>query len=266
MIADLPHDVSLSQLGSVASTNDEVRRLADGGATGPLWVRADHQTQGRGRRGRTWASAAGNLYLSGLFTLSCSPQTAANLSFVTALAVAQALESYIAPSLIVLKWPNDILVDGGKLSGILLESWPSPLGLQIAIGIGVNLHTRPDVDSQSITCVAANLRAGAPPLNPTTMGVAVINAFHDWLKIWQVQGFAPIRAAWLARAKGVGERVVARLPQGELEGQFEGLGEEGALLLRLPTGERRAITSGEVFFGRPPHAVTDGCQGPSAHL
>lgn len=241
-------DVDIISLGQIDSTNDEVRRRADAGATGPLWVRADGQTKGRGRRGRSWLSAPGNLFMTGLLTLDCTPAQAANLSFVTALAVAQALDHFVEPSYIQLKWPNDVLILGEKTSGILLESWHSQNGFQVAIGIGVNVVTMPDNIDQMITCVAHHQVPGRNHCDGATLFGFVLQHFHARLAQWREHGFEPIRDAWLARAKGLGNPIVARLPNETLEGRFKGLARDGALVLELPDGKQRHITAGDVFF------------------
>jgi BirA family biotin operon repressor/biotin-[acetyl-CoA-carboxylase] ligase len=235
-------------LDSVDSTNDEVRRLADAGAKGPLWVRAFSQTKGRGRRGRSWLSEPGNLFMTGLLTLKVGPSEAANLSFLAALAVAEAIDQFVEPSGVTLKWPNDVLIDGKKTSGILLESWAGPAGLHVAIGIGINVVTRPQAVDQEITCVADHERASNIKCDAQTLFSGVIAHFHAWLDLWQQLGFDPIVEAWLARAQGLGQPIVARLPQERLEGIFRGLGRDGALELLMADGNLRRITAGEVFF------------------
>jgi BirA family transcriptional regulator, biotin operon repressor / biotin---[acetyl-CoA-carboxylase] ligase len=244
----MPTGIVLEALGSVGSTNDEVRQRAADGALGPLWLRAKTQTQGRGRRGRSWLSAPGNLFMTGLLTLDVEPARAANLSFIAALAVAEAIDAFVPPSLIALKWPNDVLIDGQKCSGILLESWTSPNGLQVAIGIGINVLSQPANIDQQITCIADHALPTGNQCEAATLFEYVLCSFHYWLALWREQGFEPIREAWLARAKGVGQSIVARLPNETLEGEFVGLGPDGALELQLPNGLVRQISAGDVFF------------------
>jgi BirA family transcriptional regulator, biotin operon repressor / biotin---[acetyl-CoA-carboxylase] ligase len=243
-----PAGVEIRVLGAVDSTNDEVRRVADAGAIGPLWVRADSQSKGRGRRGRSWLSEPGNLFMTGLLTLGCTPAEAANLSFVTALSVAEALDHFVDSTLIQLKWPNDVLIQGRKTSGILLESWSSQLGFQIAIGIGINVVTVPDNIDEQITCVAQHLIPDGNYCDAATLFSFVLRGFHKRLAQWHEQGFEPIRDAWLLRAKGVGQPIVARLANETLDGIFVGLARNGALIMKLPDGTYRHITAGDVFF------------------
>jgi BirA family transcriptional regulator, biotin operon repressor / biotin---[acetyl-CoA-carboxylase] ligase len=251
----MPDGIEIVTLEAIDSTNDEARRRADAGATGPLWIRATSQTKGRGRRGRSWLSEPDNLFMTGLLTLDCAPSEAANLSFVTALAVAEAIDHFVDAAAIRLKWPNDVLIHNHKTSGILLESWPSKAGLQIAIGIGINVGTRPDNIDQKITCMALHQIPDGNQCDAATLFSFVLHHFHIRLALWREQGFDPIREAWLSRAKGLGEPIIARLPQETLEGQFKGLARDGALELELPDGTIRQITAGDVFF------AGDGGQG-----
>jgi BirA family biotin operon repressor/biotin-[acetyl-CoA-carboxylase] ligase len=139
-----------------------------------------------------------------------------------------------------LKWPNDVLLDGVKVSGILLER----AGDVLVIGIGVNVANHPDSSERPATSLAA---AGLPAPTPRDVLDRLMPAFAKWRSVWAAQGFAPVRAAWLARAAGVGDRIAARLGVETLEGRFEGLDADGALALRLDDGQMRAIHAGEVF-------------------
>lgn len=237
-------------LAEVESTNDEVRRLAAAGQTGPLWVRAEVQTRGRGRRGRTWLGAPGNVYTTGLFTLSCPPQEAANLSFVAALAVAEAISAWVPPDLVRLKWPNDVLLDGRKACGILLESWHGQGGeLHLAVGIGINVLTHPDGLDQPVTCIRDHALPNRPFCTAEALFDGVRSQFHHFAGIWQADGFAPIASAWLARATGLGDPIEVRLPHSRLHGRFAGLGLTGALQLADEAGRITEVTAGDVFFG-----------------
>jgi BirA family biotin operon repressor/biotin-[acetyl-CoA-carboxylase] ligase len=228
---------SVTHLAEVGSTNDwllaRVDMLPDG-----HWVRADRQTAGRGRRGRVWNDGAGNFMGSVLVKADGPVQ---QLSFVTALALHDALAGVCGDAArFTLKWPNDVLLDGTKCSGILLERQ----GAALVIGIGVNLAHHPDGTERPATSLAA---AGLPVPTPAALLAALAPAFARWRGVWAADGFAPIRAAWLARASGVGGRIVARLGQESPEGVFAGLGDDGALLLALDDGSVRAIHAGEVF-------------------
>ena len=139
------------------------------------------------------------------------------------------------------KWPNDVLGDGRKVAGILLEA----VGPSLAIGIGVNLAAYPgDTEFPAISLAALG---GKPILPPQALGVLAQN-FAGWYEVWRADGFAPIRDAWLARAAGLGQRIRARLPDREQMGIFEGIDADGALLL-TEAGRTTAIAAGDVFFG-----------------
>jgi BirA family biotin operon repressor/biotin-[acetyl-CoA-carboxylase] ligase len=162
------------------------------------------------------------------------------LSFAAALAVVDTAAHFAPRAAITVKWPNDVLADGRKLSGILLESGPNWL----AVGIGINLAEHPAETEFPATSLAA---LGATPPQPDVALTVLAARFAYWLALWRVQGFEPLRAAWLARAGGLGSPIRARLPQEERHGAFEGIDATGALLLREASG-LRAITAGEVFF------------------
>jgi BirA family biotin operon repressor/biotin-[acetyl-CoA-carboxylase] ligase len=226
------------RLGEIDSTNEEARRRAEAGEAGPLWILAERQTAGRGRRGRTWATLDGNL--AATLLLRPKAQPAAQLSFAAALAVAEMAAHFAPQAPIMVKWPNDVLADGRKLAGILLEAGSDWL----AIGIGVNLAQFPEDTEFPATSLAA---LGASPPTPETALAVLAARFAHWQAVWEAQGFAPLRSAWLARAGDLGVAVRARLPHEECSGAFEGIDATGALLLRQPDGVR-AITAGEVFF------------------
>lgn len=227
------------------STNEEAKRRALDGEAGPLWIAARNQTAGRGRRGRAWVSGTGNLFATGLYRLNATPGEAANLSFAAALAVGDLAAAHIDPDIVRLKWPNDVLVAGRKVSGILLESGAhADGGLWLAAGIGVNLADHPSDSERPATDFAAH---GAL-LGPEQALEMLSARFEHWRLRWAEAGFAPLREAWLSRAHGLGERCTVRLEAETLEGVFADLHEDGALRLDLPGGSRRFISAGDVFF------------------
>jgi BirA family biotin operon repressor/biotin-[acetyl-CoA-carboxylase] ligase len=231
----------LREFAELDSTNEEARRLALGGETGPLWLRAARQTAGRGRRGREWQSDEGNLFATLLLWPSRPKVEWAQLSFVTAIAVADMAAHFAPAAAIAVKWPNDVLADGRKLAGILLET----AGEALIIGVGVNLRNHPPGTEFPAISLAA--LGAAPPSAATALGL-LAPIFARWYDLWDGTGFAPIRDAWLARAAGLGQRIRARLPDSERAGLFEGIDDRGALLLNEGTSTR-AVTAGEVFFG-----------------
>ncbi len=234
----------------IDSTNAEARRRAEAGETGPLWISAGVQTAGRGRRGRRWDTSRGNLAATLLIATDAGPAEAAQLSFVAAFAIRALAEHYAPASLVRFKWPNDVMVDGGKLSGILIESGRNAAGmLWLAIGMGVNLaHAPQDVDRPA-TSLAAHLKADVPaPPGPAEALTILSQAFVSHAAVWTRAGFAPLRDEWLKGAGGIGQPCVARLDRETVEGVAEGMDGDGALLLRLPDRSLRRISAGDVFF------------------
>lgn len=234
----------------IDSTNAEARRRAEAGETGPLWIAALRQTAGRGRRGRTWETGAGNLAATFLTRSEKPPAEAAQVSFVAALAVADLAAEFVPAGLISLKWPNDPLIGGRKAAGILVESGPHPVGgLWLAVGCGVNLATPPQAPERPATAFAEHMR-GPPPPAPEALNF-LVESFERWRGLWERQGFAPIAEAWTARAEGLGRACTVRLPAETVNGVAEGLDVDGALRLRTASGLVRRITAGDVFFGGP---------------
>lgn len=235
-------------LGEIDSTNDEARRRAENGETGPLWIGARFQSNGRGRRGRAWQAFDGNLFATGLYSLETDATSAANLSFVAAVAVREALSNYIPKEHISLKWPNDVLVNGKKIAGILLESWGAGDKLQIAIGIGVNIKAAPQDDGIN-ACAISQVQIDNIQLpSPESLLLIIGETFQSFLSKWKKNGFAPIRELWLSAAYGINEPMIARLHNTELKGFFRSLNEYGELLLDNGSGEITVISAGDVFF------------------
>jgi BirA family biotin operon repressor/biotin-[acetyl-CoA-carboxylase] ligase len=238
----------IEALDEIDSTNAEARRRAEAGETGPIWITAARQTAGRGRRGRSWETGRGNLAATLLCVTTKAPVEAAQISFVAALAVADLAMTYVPPSLVALKWPNDPMIAGRKASGVLVESGAHPNGaLWLAVGIGVNLATPPDVSERPATAFAEHMRA--PPPKPLEALPVLAEAFERWRSVWESAGFGAIAEAWTARAQGLGEMCTARLANETIQGIAEGLDPDGALRLRLADGGLRRITAGDVFFG-----------------
>ncbi len=242
----LPGPFRVAAYETIGSTNDEAKRLARDGAEEGLVVWALRQTAGRGRRGRVWVSPPGNLYVSLVLRPRCRAATAAQLGFVAALGLGEALDELIPPGIdLRYKCPNDLLANGRKLAGILLETEmiAGDMPEFVVIGVGVNLVSSPRDVAYPATALAEE---GALGILPETVLAAFIRHFVHWFACWRDAGFAPIRTAWLARAKGLGEAVQVRLERGTIEGQFLDLDDDGALLLGLPEGSRR-IAAGEIF-------------------
>jgi BirA family biotin operon repressor/biotin-[acetyl-CoA-carboxylase] ligase len=232
-------DWPVRRYDSIDSTNEEAKRLARQGERGPLWLVAREQTRGRGRRGRTWISDGGNLFATLLLD---APPNAPELCFVAGLAVADAVAGFAPSARVGLKWPNDVLLEGRKLAGILLERE----GRALAIGIGINLAQHPE--NMEFPASSLSDATGAAPTADATLH-RLGTATRTWYEVWRAQGFAPIRDAWLARAAGLGDTIRARLSKTEVTGVFEDLDQDGALLLRGADGRIVRITAADVFFG-----------------
>jgi BirA family biotin operon repressor/biotin-[acetyl-CoA-carboxylase] ligase len=247
----LPSFYRLVALDSIDSTNEEARRRIaaaplEGIPEGTL-IWAAEQTAGRGRRGRSWSSPRGNLYLSLVLEPACAPGTAAQLGFVAAVALAETLAGLLpGPDRVRLKWPNDVLVDGAKVSGILLEAVSTTAGRldTLILGVGVNLQSRPDAGLYR----TISLREAGGVTDPADLLERFAERLLAWYDIWRREGFAPLRAAWLDRAAGIGQTIEVRLDHETLVGRFATLDETGALALDLPDDGRRLVAAGDVFF------------------
>lgn len=247
-MASLPAGYRPEIHDSLDSTNDEARRRAAAGAPEGTLIVARQQSGGRGRHGRSWISPPGNLYCSLLLRPQCDLRAAAQLSFVAAVALAEALETWLDGARIALKWPNDVLLDGAKLAGILLESTAGVDGRTewLVLGIGVNVASHPQTLDRPATSLCASGVTGVAPDDVLHRLAAPLDAWH---RRWRAQGFAPVRPAWRARAFGLGAPIRANLTAGTIEGIFEDLDAAGALLYRATDGERGRIEAGEVQFG-----------------
>ncbi len=230
------------------STNDEACRLASDGAAEGTVVWAHRQAAGRGRRGRRWQSPEGNLYFSAILRPSAPPAVAAQLSLVAAVAMADALVELLPDSArIEQKWPNDVLVDGKKIAGILLESSGAAVDRVdwVVVGCGLNVAVAPDETTLPATCL---VDAGAASTDRKAILMALLDSLHRRRGEWETAGITPVRRAWLTRARGLGQEITVRLPNHEFKGQFLGMDDNGALIVRLPDGSENAVTAGDVFL------------------
>ena len=229
------------------STNAHALLLARAGERGPLWIVARSQTAGRGRRGRVWLSPPGNLFGTLLLAAPSPPEKLPQLSLVTALAIYDAVSESaekLEPQ-IVIKWPNDILLGGAKLAGVLVEAERIVDDTVVAIGIGVNCASHPDQTEYPATDLAA---AGAP-VTLEALFSSLSFAMHRRLAQWnQGEGFERARADFIARAAFVGQRIGIRLAKRTLEGTFEALDANGNLMLRLDNHRAETIAAGDVFM------------------
>ena len=227
-------------VAETGSTNADMIAFAATGLEEGVWLRADRQTSGRGRQGREWVSPTGNLYASTIVRIRPSDPPAATLALVVAVALEETVSAYL-PGAAILKWPNDLLVDGAKLSGVLLER----SGDAVVIGVGVNLAHHPTETDR----VATSLAAHGIVVDPVDFIETLAEAFARWVERWRGEGIDVVRRGWVARAHAVGTPLTARLPdETAVDGLFGGLDAEGALILRLADGTRRVIHAGDVFL------------------
>lgn len=232
----------------VGSTMEEARRALDQGDSGRLWIVARSQNAGRGRHGRQWTSPPGNLYASLLLVAPCEPALAPQLGFVSGLALhdAAAKVTGLAPPRLALKWPNDLLIDGAKCSGLLLEGESRAGRFSVVIGLGINIASC----AQGTPYPATFLQAHAPDVSIEDMLAALGEAWAARFATWQAPGgFGPIRQAWLERAAFLGQTITIRPPGGAVTGVFCGIDPSGRLLLETEEGVRN-FDAGDLFFGQ----------------
>lgn len=236
-------------LDEAGSTNDEARaRVASGTLGGPVWIAARRQSAGKGRSGRGWETPEGNLAATLLMLTGRPPAELARFSFHAALAVADLLDVLAAGHDVRIKWPNDVLLDGAKVAGILLESFAAAPGqpAPLAIGIGVNLAHHPDPSTVRWPPTSIAAATGAAPAMEDALAI-LAGSLARWLALDAEQGFGPVRAAWIARAGFLGEEIEARLPNETLTGTFEDIDPNGAMILASAEG-RRIIPAADIHL------------------
>lgn len=251
----------LNGFDSVGSTSTEAARAAQAGDIGDVWFCALQQTAGRGRRGRPWQSPHGNLAASLLVVPAVDPAIAATLGFVAGVALNQALAGIVPAAIlktgidgadlangrIALKWPNDVLADGAKLAGILLEAHKRPDGaLAIVVGIGVNVVEAP----AGLPYPATSLRALGLDATAETVFGALSDAWVDAVELWdRGRGVTAVLELWRRSAAGIGAEVAVNRDGDIVRGIFETIDEGGRLIVRANDNSRIAITAGDVHFG-----------------
>lgn len=255
---EVPAGYRLERYGEVGSTNTIALERAASGGTAGLWVMADAQTAGRGRVGRAWASPRGNLYASLLLAPTAPLRVSQQLSLVAGLAAFDAIGAAMAASpareALRLKWPNDVLVAGAKISGILVESSSDGAGRRhwIVIGIGINVGEAPNAQGREVTSLA---REGVRATREWMMSTLAAS-LDRWLQTWdEGAGISEVRQAWLKRGPSIGEPITVRQGEALQEGTFFGLDGEGALLLLDEAHAVRAISTGEVVRSAHPHGM-----------
>lgn len=241
----LPNGYSIAIFDSIDSTNEEARRNATTAADRTVYW-AKRQTAGRGRRGRSWMSEPGNLFVSLLLKPDLPLAQAAQLSFVSALAVSDVLLRAGAQDRVALKWPNDVLIDGAKICGILLEA--SSTGARVdamIVGMGLNLASHPADTPYTATDFST---AGLGDIDPDTALTWLLEAFELRYAAWRDLGFASVRSDWLIRAYRLGQTIQVMLGDETVIGRFAELDETGALVVETAPGVTRHITAGDVYF------------------
>lgn len=215
--------------------------LAEQGAPDGSWLRAGRQTGGRGRMGRNWDSPAGNLHCSKLIRLRAGDPQPHTLALVAANAV-HALVAPLCAGQTRIKWPNDVLVDGAKVAGILLER----AGDAVIVGIGINVADYPRNLDRPVTSL---VEQGETDAEAGALLERLAQLFAHWLSIWRAQGLDPVRTHWLLNAHPTGTPMRVVQSDGEtVEGKFDTLDREGMLILRLANGKSRAIHAGDIFL------------------
>lgn len=232
----------IEQVAEIDSTNEACRLRALAGEAAGLVIRADRQTAGRGRRGRSWTSPPGNLYASVLLRPARPVSDAAALGFAAVTALGDVAEALLpAAAHVRHKWPNDLLINGRKASGTLLEAQPGFL----VLGIGLNIASHPEDTPSPATDLVSE---GAAPIPAQPLLERFLAAFAPLYEVWQANGFAALLPAWRRRAAGLGEMIEVRLERETLSGLFQDLEPDGTLRLRLADGTERRIAAGDVYF------------------
>lgn len=236
----------IEQVAETDSTNEAIRLRALAGEAAGLVIRADRQSAGRGRRGRAWSSPAGNLHASLLLRPERSISDAAALGFAAVMAIGDVAEALLpATARVQHKWPNDLLVNGRKASGLLLEAQPGFL----VLGIGVNVAGHPEDTPYPATDLVSE---GAAALPPQSLLERFLAAFSSLYAVWEAEGFAALLPGWRRRAAGLGEVIGVRLERETLSGIFRDLGPDGTLRLALSDGTERRIAAGDVYLPARP--------------
>jgi len=233
---------------SVASTNIEAAIRAKQGDAGHLWIVAGEQTQGVGRRGRVWHSPPGNLSTSLLLVSTLPPDKAAQLSFVGGVSLAESLAQLTdGAAQIQLKWPNDMLLEGGKLGGILVERHPLTQGkVALIIGMGLNVALAPPSEHYA----TASLRTSGFDVTPPQLFTALTQAWLMNFALWdEGRGFGLIREKWLNRAAGLGKDIHIQHQDQKISGCFKTIDGQGQLMIETRAGEIVTIAAGDVHFG-----------------
>lgn len=244
-IDDFRHEA----LDEVSSTNTVAIARARAGDPGLLWVTAERQSEGRGRRGRQWVSEPGNLYSSLLLIDPASQEAIGTLPLVVSLAVHAAIARVLPAGSqpVEVKWPNDVMIGRRKTSGILLEAERLPdWRMALAIGIGINIGHRPELSQYPVT----SLKENGADLSPQEFFAHLFQTMAEFLAMWDRGHAVPeIVQRWRSVACGLGEKITVNLPDRSISGIFSGIDDKGLLLLDRGADGIQAIAAGDVFFG-----------------
>lgn len=228
-------------VAETGSTNADLRVLVEGGWPEGQWLRAERQTDGRGRLGRPWVGEGGNLYASTFVALRPSDPSPTDIALIAGVACHTALATLLPTGGFSLKWPNDVMIGPAKLAGVLLER----VATGVIVGIGINVRSAPDLPDRETIAVSA--LPGGTMLDAAQILDALAERFAYWLARWREDGFVAIRNSWMEAGHPLGEALVVRLPDGEtVHGRFAGLGAIGELIVGLDNGQSRAIHAGDV--------------------
>ena len=236
-------------LGDVGSTNTECLERARNGALSGVWITAERQTGGRGRRGRAWFSEPGNLYASLLLIDAAPMDRLGSLPLAVAVAVQDAISRIMPPGApdVLVKWPNDILIERRKVCGILIEGETLPDGRHaLVIGCGINVALAPDAGLYPV----ATLRDFGASASPDELFARLFRSMAETLALWNGgEGIPAIMQRWKEVAGGIGENITVNLPDRSISGCFAGIDDTGLLKLETEDGGTRTIAAGDVFFG-----------------
>lgn len=245
----VPSGYRVLVLDEVGSTNAVAFEKAEAGEPSGLWIVGRRQVAGRGRQGRAWTSERGNLYASLMLRDPAPADKLGQMPLMVAIAVHDAVADVLPPFArgdLAIKWPNDLLLGGAKIVGILIEGSASRAGQVVVVGIGINCAHHPE----DTPYPATDLAAAGHPVAPDALFERLAERMATRLAQWRDGPFDAIRDAWLARARGLGQPITVRRPSGTVEGVFEALDPSGRLVLLKADGAREAISAGDVFFDR----------------
>lgn len=228
------------------STNQDAKKRAGEADFGPLWITAGQQTLGRGRTGRDWISPKGNFYGSHLFPTDLRPDQRGLYSFAAALAVFDTVSELCPNADLTLKWPNDVLLGGAKLSGLLLETGQTHTQAWVIMGIGINVASYPEGLDYAATSLSS---LSGETVTLEKLRIKLVDKIDHWKRTLEISGFRPLRVVWLDRAANVPGKVNVRLPTESFSGEAVDLGQDGSLHVRLANGTIRQVHAGDVFPG-----------------